>query len=90
MFSSWLNGIGHKLRNQILLGAVELCWALWLNRNDVVFDNVKSNTYLQAISRATYWKEEHPLFKRGNRDLEIMIMVVFVKFGWCFRNRIEV
>jgi hypothetical protein len=46
MFGSWLNGVGLKLQNQILLGAVALCWALWLNRNDVVFNKDKSNIYL--------------------------------------------
>ncbi|XP_062188905.1 uncharacterized protein LOC133892218 [Phragmites australis] len=51
-----------------------------------------------VIFRATYWirqwslvhkMEERLLFKRGCRDLETMLMAVFAKFGWCFRNRIE-
>ena len=42
MFGSWLNGIGPRLRNQILFGAAALCWALWSNRNDVVFNKLKS------------------------------------------------
>jgi hypothetical protein len=61
--------------------------------NDVVFNKIKSNTYLQIIFKMTYWirqwsllhkKEERLLFKHGCKDLETMIMVVFVKFGWCF------
>ena len=98
MFGSWLHGIGAKLKNQILLGAVALCWAMWLNRNDVVFNNAKTNTFLQVIFRATYWirhwsllskEEERPIFKNGCQILETVIMEVFAKFGWKFRNRIE-
>ena len=46
MFGSWLNGVGLKLQNQILLGDLALSWALWLYRNDVVFNKDKSNIYL--------------------------------------------
>ena len=32
-----MSGVHHKLINQILVDAATLCWALWLNKNDVVF-----------------------------------------------------
>lgn len=54
MFGSWLNGLCLHHRKQILLGAAALCWSLWLNRNDMVFNKAKSPTYLRVIFRATY------------------------------------
>ena len=38
LFGNWLRGVGTKLKRQLLVGASALCWAIWLNRNDVVFD----------------------------------------------------
>ena len=74
LFGSWLHGLSPKLRSQILLGAAALCWAIWLNRNDVVFNKAKSYTFMQVIFRVTYWirqwsmlhrEEERPLFMIG-------------------------
>jgi hypothetical protein len=38
MFGSWLEGFELNLRNIILLGAASTYWALWLSRNDIVFE----------------------------------------------------
>jgi hypothetical protein len=46
MFGSWLNQFGEKLKRQALAGASAFCWAIWLSRNEVVFD--KSPT--QSVS----------------------------------------
>jgi len=46
MFVPRLNGVSPKLKNKNLLGAAVLCWAIWLNRNDMVFENAKSNSFL--------------------------------------------
>jgi hypothetical protein len=54
LFGSWLHGLCPKLRNQILLGATALCWAIWLNRNDMVFKKAKSITSMQVTFSATY------------------------------------
>lgn len=90
MFSPWLNGVSPKRKNQILLGAAALCWAIWLNMNDIVFKNVISNSFLQVIFRAIYWilwwsllheEEERLSLKVGCRLLETIIMGVFANFG---------
>ena len=44
MLSSQLHGLSLKLINQILLGAAALCWSIWLNRNDMIFNKAKPNT----------------------------------------------
>jgi len=50
MFDSWLNAICPKLRNQIFVGVAALCWAMWLNRNDMVFNISKYNTHFYRLS----------------------------------------
>jgi len=98
LICSWLRGLSHKLTNQILLGADALCWAIWLNKNDMVFNEAKSNTFIHVIFRASFWikqlsvlhrEEERPLFKKGCRSWKTLILAIFVKFGWNFRNQIE-
>jgi hypothetical protein len=98
MFGSWLAGFQPAHRNQICIGLSAICWAIWLNRNDMVFNRVKSNTVMQVIFRATFWTRTWSLLckdaaakdnlKHACRALESVIMEVFAKFGWKFSNRI--
>jgi hypothetical protein len=98
MFGSWLIGIRPRLREHICVGLTVLCWAIWLNRNDMVFNRSKSNTFMQVIFRATYWtrtwsllfkdEEAKANLKYACRLLETVVMEVFAKFGWKFSNRI--
>ena len=39
MFNGWLNGINKELMYKILVGASAVCWAIWLSRNDMVFNS---------------------------------------------------
>jgi hypothetical protein len=39
MFTGWLNEITKKLMYKIMVGASALCWAIWLSRNDMIFNN---------------------------------------------------
>jgi hypothetical protein len=98
MFGSWLHGIRPGLKGQICVGLTPMCWAIWLNRNDMIFNRSRPNTFMQVIFRATHWTRTWSLlFKdkdaRGNlknacRLLEMVVMEVFAKFGWKFSNRI--
>ena len=36
-------GIDIKTKKLILVGASAICWALWLSKNDMVFDKLPSN-----------------------------------------------
>ena len=38
MFRNWLNGMGGNMRDVLLVGAAAICWAIWLHRNEVIFD----------------------------------------------------
>jgi hypothetical protein len=51
MFGSWIRSFALGLRNQIIVGITAMCWVLWLNRNDAVFQRSIANSYLQIIFR---------------------------------------
>jgi hypothetical protein len=54
LFLVW-SKFGHKKYNSLLLtAAAALCWAIWLTRNEVVFDKCRSKTFLQVLFRRTY------------------------------------
>ena len=72
---SWLHGLlCPKVKSQIIVGAAALYWALWLNRNDMIFNKAISDTYIHVIFRTIYWikewsmlhrEEDQPLLKMG-------------------------
>jgi hypothetical protein len=55
IFTRWLNGINKKLMYKILVGASALCWAFWLSRNDMIFNNTRVVTPMQVIFWGTHW-----------------------------------
>jgi hypothetical protein len=46
LFTGWLEGIDRKLKTQMLVSASTFCWAIWITRNDIVFDKVIALSYL--------------------------------------------
>ncbi len=99
IFYGWLLGIDKKKSKLILVGASALRWALWLSRNDRVFDKPSSVSYMQVIFRATYWLWQWAQLKKCDEDgeflivacrkLETMVMQLFFNYGWRFTNRLE-
>jgi hypothetical protein len=47
-FGNWLNGIEHRFKKHIRVGAIAFIWSLWLCRTDKVF-NGKQSSILQVI-----------------------------------------
>ena len=92
LFTSWLEGINRKLKSQIIVGASAFCWAIWLTRNDVVFNKAVASSYLQAIFRGTWSllqkEEDRHLMKMGCKTIETVAMEVFARHGWSFSNRL--
>lgn len=98
IFSTWITGIDLKTKRLVITGVSVFCWAIWISRNDLVFNNVSSFTYLQVLFRGTHWlrfwaqlqKDEADgvLIKNVCRRLESMAMQFCVNFGWRFSNRI--
>ena len=97
MFNGWLIGLNKKLMYKILVGASAVCWAIWLSRNDMVFNNSRVVTPLQVIFRGTYWirywallqENERPHVTLGCRVVETTAMEFFAFNGWSFSYRIS-
>ena len=98
MLGSWLRSFSVKLRKQLLVGAVALCWAIWLCRNDAIFCRSTPNLYLQVIFGGTFWarrwsllskKEEMNFITKNCGRMEGVMLEFFAKQGWNFRRRIE-
>jgi hypothetical protein len=60
MFTGWLNGISKKLMYKIMVGASTLCCAIWLSRNDMVFNNTRAVTLcrlsLEGPIGSIFWR----------------------------------
>jgi len=98
MLGSWLSGFSAQLRKMMLVGASALCWSVWLCRNEVVFQKVYPNSYMQVLYRRIYWarfwsqlskEEAMNQIKRSCQQLEGVILELLAKKGWNFRNRID-
>jgi hypothetical protein len=55
IFGAWLTGTDLKTKRLVITSVSVFCWAIWINRNDLVFNNVLSFTYLQVFFRDTHW-----------------------------------
>jgi hypothetical protein len=55
LFRTWANSFGRNFKRQLLTGALPFCWAIWLSRNDIVFDKTPTKTFLQVLFRGTHW-----------------------------------
>ena len=91
MFGNWLRGIDKQFSAHILVGAAALCWAMWLTRNDVVFNNKCVSSPMQVIHVCTRWlrtwsilqkPEDRDLFMMASTRLERTAREVFYPHGW--------
>jgi hypothetical protein len=68
-----------------------VCWAIWRCRNDVVFNQMKSNSILQVIFRGAYWLRFWAQLQRDetakdalstmSKKLEVIALEVSIKDG---------
>ncbi|WVZ91755.1 hypothetical protein U9M48_037881 [Paspalum notatum var. saurae] len=80
-------------------GAAALIWAIWLQRNDAVFDRKQPKNFLQVLFRGTFWLRHWAKFQRsddlvqwltqGAHNLEVAVLRVFTSFGWQAPARIS-
>lgn len=98
LFGLWLRSFSNKQRNLVLIGVAAFCWALWISRNEIVFQRSKSKSILQVIFRGMFWtrrwsilsKEEgRIILKGGCRLLETMALEDINKSGWNALKRIK-
>ena len=98
LFNSWSKQGGQNLRSLLLTGAAEVCWVIWLTRNDFMFSNGQTKSFLQVLFRGTHWLRFLALLQRtdDHKDLlilachclEIRAMELFASHGWPLRFRI--
>ena len=55
LFGNWLLGVSKKEKVLIRVGVCALLWAMWNIRNDYIFNNAKSSSFMQVIPMATHW-----------------------------------
>jgi hypothetical protein len=81
--------MGRKIRKLLLIGVAALIWSIWTSRNDIVFDNIPTKTYMQVLFRGLHWLrlwaqlqrcEESSLIKTACRVLETLVMEIFANF----------
>jgi hypothetical protein len=54
LLNGWANGLGKQFKELVLVGAT-LCWVLWTSKNDMMFDNSTSKTFMQILYQGKYW-----------------------------------
>jgi hypothetical protein len=95
IFGHWLDGISNRFRTQIRVGVIALLWALWLCRNNLVFEG-KNSSPLQVIFHCTHFflmssmlhrTEYETLFKTVCTWLE-RVARFFTQHGWQHNLRI--
>jgi hypothetical protein len=90
IFGNWLNGVEHRFKILIRVGALAIIWSLWLCRNDKVF-NDSNSSLMQVIYRCTAllrsWSslqhvEDRDLFTEVSSRLEVTARDFFTQHGW--------
>jgi hypothetical protein len=97
IFGNWLNGVDHRFKILIRVGAIAIIWSLWLCRNDKVF-NAANCSFMQVIYRCTAllrsWSplqrmEDRDLFMEVSTRLEDVAKAFFTRHGWLHTHRIS-
>jgi hypothetical protein len=97
LFGLWLRSFPNKKRGQVLIVVAPFCWALWLCRNEMVFQRSKSKLILQVMFKGSFWirswsilskEKERCILKEGCRWLETVALDFFNRSGWNTRKQI--
>jgi hypothetical protein len=64
LFNGWATTGGLKNRKLCFIGAAALICVLWTSRNNLVFDNSPTKTYMQVLFRGTYWLRQWAQLQR--------------------------
>jgi hypothetical protein len=94
LFGNWLAGVAKKDKAQIRVGVCALLWAIWNIRNDYIFNNAKSSSFMEVIPLATHcirmWFYLQPMDKRENlaTGCSRLERVARDIYSWCFVLRL--
>jgi hypothetical protein len=76
IFLGWIKGFLCKQRKSVLLGVAAVCWAIWLGRNNVVFQRSKRDDGWSILS-----EEDRSSLSIGSRMLETAALEIFNNYG---------
>jgi len=92
LFIRWSKLLNKKYNSLLLTAASALCWAVWITRNEVVFDKCRPKSFLQVLFRGTHWLRQWARLQRHDdlRDqltlaaqhLESSALQFFGSNGW--------
>jgi hypothetical protein len=90
LFIRW-SKVATKKYNSLLLTAA-LCWAIWITRNEVIFDKCRPKSFLQVLFRGTHWLRQWARLQRhddlrdqlmtAGQHLETSALQFFSSNGW--------
>ena len=98
VYRLWLSKYRANIKYQIFVWVGTICWAIWISRNDIVFNKVRFFTPMQVIYKGTHWirtwsvfqkEEKRNILKQAGASLERVTMEIFAHNGWKFSHRIE-
>jgi hypothetical protein len=98
MFRVWVHSMNSSDRQIFLIGICAMLWAIWLSRNEVVFNKVSISSAIQVIFMGTHWTRTWAIFQKdskrkllriGCRLIETITMEIFVTHGWWSTNRLS-
>jgi hypothetical protein len=75
LFNSWSKLGGNKRNLLLLTAATALCWAVWLLRNEVVFDKCRPEFFLQVLFRKTHWLRQWARLQRHDHSRDQLLLV---------------
>jgi hypothetical protein len=90
MFGGWVYVMNPKERQIFLVGICVMLWAMWLSRNDVVFNKVSISSSMHVIFQGTYWTKMWANFQKDQlkktlqsacQVIESLTMKIFTKHG---------
>jgi hypothetical protein len=55
LFVNWSKRGNKKYNTLLLMAAAALFWAIWITRNEIVFDKCKPKSFLQVLFWGTHW-----------------------------------
>ena len=97
LFGNWLRGVDKNEKVQIRVGVCALLWAIWNIRNDYIFNNAKSFSFMQVIPLATHWirmwsvlqsTEKRGALDIGCNQLELVARDMYNQFSWRVDRRL--
>jgi hypothetical protein len=74
LFNRWSKTGGNKHNSLLLTAALALCCAVWITRNEVVFDKCRPKYFLQVLFRGTHWLRQWARLQRCDDQRDQLIL----------------